>query len=286
MTLPSLLARLERDHPRTILVLGASDTGKTTVIERLLQQWQPMDQVAVVDCDVGQSRLGPPTTIGWGLARRPCAGWSDVPLRGIVFTGAVSPEENVEVLLDSVSRMAVVARGAASIVLFDTTGLVEGPAGLALKRRKIELLRPDLIIALQRQEELEPILGAIGPVPIQRLAADPTLPRRSLAQRSTYRSRQLARYFANASLHTLSSRSLQLVGLGPEWRGQAVTTTSLLLADRLVSLRDGHGEDLALGWVREADSAEATIRLLSPLRELGSVQTVSVGSVRWPEPAL
>lgn len=50
----------------TIMVLGGADTGKTTLIEYLADLLANKFSVGIVDCDTGQSHIGPPTTIAWG----------------------------------------------------------------------------------------------------------------------------------------------------------------------------------------------------------------------------
>ena len=154
MTTPAeLVAGLQHRHPWSLLVLGASDTGKTTLLESILRSWDSGEPLAVVDCDIGQSHVGPPTTVAWGLIERPFTGWRQVQAQGMAFTGDVSPEGNLEAFLDAVERMVERARRQAARLVIDTTGLVDGELGLALKRLKVERVRPDLIVALQREQE-------------------------------------------------------------------------------------------------------------------------------------
>ena len=53
------------------LILGASDTGKTTLAEALTKQLVKKQPVGIVDADIGQSHIGPPTTVGWALVDNP-----------------------------------------------------------------------------------------------------------------------------------------------------------------------------------------------------------------------
>lgn len=271
---------LERKNPRVTLVLGASDTGKTTLVEQLLSDWNTASPTAVVDCDVGQSRLGPPTTIGWGLVTPPFEGWHRVAVRGMAFTGSVSPESNVETFLHAASRMVQAARLSASRLLVDTTGLVTGELGVALKTHKVVIINPDLILALQRDTELEPLLAVLPRVPIERLAASPECARRSLSERAAYRDKQFARYFANSVKHRFALDHLRLIGVGPDWPTDHVVRSPAALLDRVVGLQDAHGEDLALGLVRECE--RTTLAVMTPLRDLSAVTTIAVGSIRWP----
>jgi polynucleotide 5'-kinase involved in rRNA processing len=49
----------------TLLLLGAADTGKTTLMSALAERLAQRQPVALVDADTGQSHIGPPTTVGW-----------------------------------------------------------------------------------------------------------------------------------------------------------------------------------------------------------------------------
>jgi polynucleotide 5'-kinase involved in rRNA processing len=55
---------------RIVLVLGARDTGKTTLVTYLAHALlADGGSVVVVDADLGQSEIGPPTTVGLGYLR-------------------------------------------------------------------------------------------------------------------------------------------------------------------------------------------------------------------------
>ena len=52
---------------RVTIVIGASDAGKTTLVAALGSELASRGaRVGVVDSDVGQSEIGPPTTVGLG----------------------------------------------------------------------------------------------------------------------------------------------------------------------------------------------------------------------------
>jgi polynucleotide 5'-kinase involved in rRNA processing len=53
------------------------------------------------------------------------------------------------------------ARELGDVIIIDTTAVASGVAGETLKYHKAELCRPDLVIALQRGEEMEPVVGML-----------------------------------------------------------------------------------------------------------------------------
>ena len=53
------------------LVLGGADTGKTTLALALAGKIAGSRPVAIVDADIGQSHIGPPSTVGWAVVDNP-----------------------------------------------------------------------------------------------------------------------------------------------------------------------------------------------------------------------
>ena len=77
---------------RVTLVLGANDAGKTTLVTGLASALASRGfVVGVVDADLGQSDVGPPTTVGLGRVRRPIASLQEAEVLGLEFLGMTSP---------------------------------------------------------------------------------------------------------------------------------------------------------------------------------------------------
>ena len=88
------------------ILLGAIDTGKTTFSKFLIDHLcQRKVKVALVDADIGQSYLGPPTTIGLSVFDSTPNWDAPVPSK-IFFVGSTTPEENMPLHLEGVKRMA------------------------------------------------------------------------------------------------------------------------------------------------------------------------------------
>lgn len=205
---PTWEAALDRAAPlRVTLVIGETDTGKTSFTTHLTSGLLARGyRVGVVDADLGQSDIGPPTTVGLGLLRQPVERLADAELGGLYFVGSTSPQGHVLPTVIGAKRMVdkALALGC-DRVLVDTSGLVQGELGRALKQYKIELIDPDLVCCLQRGDECEPILRPYStsrrPV-ILRLAPGPVVRKRSQEERRQHRERRLQAYFLGArTLH-------------------------------------------------------------------------------------
>ncbi len=164
-SLTDLLPRL-LGLPRgaSVLLLGGADSGKTTWTRDAVRALAGAGRaVAVVDCDLGQSEIGPPATVGvgWAVPGAPCRSLRDLPLLAAYFVGAVSPTRHLLDLCVGAVQMARVAKKRRpDLVLIDTDGMIGGAAARVLKRRLSEMLLPQVVVALARGSELNPLLSA------------------------------------------------------------------------------------------------------------------------------
>src|SRR5436190_3323022 len=201
---------------RVTLILGTSDTGKTSLTARLAAALAARgERVAVVDADVGQSEIGPPTTVGLGHVAGAVARLGDAEVIALEFVGDTSPVRYIRETADATGRLVRRALDAGfERVLVDTGGLVEGPLGLALKRAKIRAVDPDLVLVLQRRDESEPIARALesgGARPrVVRLAPSSAVVRRTATRRREHRERILRDYLARAATIELDTARIPL----------------------------------------------------------------------------
>ncbi|MBI3325778.1 MAG: hypothetical protein HYZ81_03625 [Nitrospinae bacterium] len=212
---------------QTIFFLGASDSGKTTFLTWVANALHAQGRrVCVVDTDVGQSSVGPPTTIGLGLVSQQMQRAQELVPVSLYFVGATSPRGHLLPMLVGTKRLADHGRALGmDHVLIDTSGFVSGPVGRTLKQHKISLVAPDVVICLQRADECEGILQAYRRThtpQILRLEASVACRQRSVGERRAYRARALQRYFARAKPLTLQWDALNLIDT-PLWYGVPLT---------------------------------------------------------------
>lgn len=148
-----------------ILVLGALDAGKTTFCQYLIEVAINRGlKSALIDTDIGQSTIGPPTTIGMKLLLSS----DDSPgqhLDGnadsLYYVGAITPVRNLLPVLTGTRLMVDAAREASSeFVVIDTTGYIHENAAVMLKQQKIDIVRPHHIVCIGRSREMEKITAS------------------------------------------------------------------------------------------------------------------------------
>ncbi len=258
---------------RIVLVIGESDTGKTSFATALANELLAQGhRVAVVDADLGQSEIGPPTTIGLGHVATPIERLSDADVVGLHFVGAISPRDD---LLSTIAGTRLMVEKAFRLgmgkVVVDTSGLIQGELGRALKQYKIDLLDPDLVICLQRGTECEHILRAydLGTRPgIVRLNAAVDARRRSQEARRAHRDAAFQSYFRSAKGLSLDLSRVILrqpaLFVGQPLNSKQLEELSVVVED-IVLWAERHGSELTL--ITPDPLTEAKLRRLEERSE-------------------
>jgi len=236
--------------PARVLVLGATDTGKSTFIRRLLHRLVERGVACtLVDADPGQKHIGPPACIT-SANYRYLYELRMERLSGMYFVGSTSPRGHMLPVVVGTSKLASAASGRVTVV--NTSGYVSN-AGSYLKCAKIEVLEPELLVALERRGELEHLVRAYSHLNWLRLPVPEAVREKSPEERRAARRERFRRYFESA------------VVVEAELSGMRLQRGSELAENMLVGVADERGRTLGLGIVLELD--EKRIRLLTPVRE-------------------
>ncbi|MEX2148455.1 MAG: Clp1/GlmU family protein [Candidatus Rokuibacteriota bacterium] len=263
-------ARHAAARARVTVVVGESEAGKTSLTTWLAGALAAGgDRVAVVDADLGQSEIGPPTTVGLGIVRRPLDRLAEAECLALEFVGATSAARCLRETARATARLVDRARALGfDRILVDTSGLVAGEVGRALKRLKIDAVRPDVLVLVQRAGECEQIAraydGAGTPV-VVRVAALASPVRRTPTVRRLHRERALAAALAGAADVDVAGERLIMPS------GEIVRATPGLVGT-LVALLGEDGEVRGLGWLKRVDDQGAvTIATAVPAAEAARV---------------
>jgi len=261
----------------TVMLVGGLDTGKSTLSRRLLEAAIAGGRsTAYLDADLGQKTVGPPATVTLRFPKVP----DDLePGRleqqdAMAFVGSTSPQGHLLAVLAAVATLHRRAlEASADFVVVDTSGMVSGVSGQILKYHKAELLRPDLVVGLQRGEELLPLLGVLQrffATQVVPLGVHPDVVPTTVDQRAENRERAMAAYFGS-ELHRFRVKpTVFMPALPPLFPLEH-------LNQLLVGLSDGAGGTTGLGYL-EHTPEEGVLRLISPVAE--GPKALRLGSVR------
>lgn len=165
-----LIATIKENHCKRIIVLGEMDTGKTFLCTYLANRMMGEGfKVGVIDCDLGQSDIGPPGCLGLSLTDKPFIFMADAPVSGLHFVGTHSPEGHLTSMLVGLHQLIGRANRESDTIFIDTCGWTLGDGARLLKGAKFAVLEPDLVVLLQRNRELEHLVASFPAVPVFRL---------------------------------------------------------------------------------------------------------------------
>ncbi len=280
-----LLDVLEEEKGGAIL-LGATDTGKSTLAQFLISHLcQRGLKVGLVDADIGQSFLGPPATIGLSIFKSHPDWEVILSPPEIFFVGSTTPEGHFGIHLKGVKRMVEkISSYGPDVILVDTTGFVLGEGGRELKRRKIDLISPRFILALQRGDELEPILEPYKENPrykIHRLPLSEQVRPKSMEERRIHRTNKFRDYFKYSTVQELAIEGVQIEGevLDPDGAPLPLDW-ALKMNGLLIGLKDEMDDALALGLIRNYSENKKVLRVFTPIQEIQKVRTIQLSSLR------
>lgn len=224
--------------PVAVAVLGGTDSGKSSFCvylgNRALERGR---RVAVIDADLGQSDIGPPSTIGYSRLTRPTRDLFDLGAERAVFVGVTSPSWAVGRVLEGLTRLrGAVTEGEADILIVNTDGWIGGEDAVAYKVRLVERIAPGVVVGIQREGELEPVLAALKGARALRVDPPPTILGRSRERRKTLRELSYRKHLKGAKAQSFSLARVRVEG-GPLGTGRPPT------AEQKEKIRDLLGAD-------------------------------------------
>ncbi|MDH5770534.1 MAG: Clp1/GlmU family protein [Candidatus Bathyarchaeota archaeon] len=193
--------------PRTVMVLGDVDCGKTTFCTFMINNaLSSASKTPIIDADLGQSDLGPPATIGLGLVEKPVTDLFFVKATATYFVGNTSPSGVTDRVISGLTKLKEKALGMGSgLIVINTDGWVQGDGAKEYKVRMIKTILPEAVVCIQYGGELEDILTSVegNRIKILRLNPSPSISRRSREERKMLREQGYRKLLEDTALRNL-----------------------------------------------------------------------------------
>ncbi|MCX7916877.1 MAG: Clp1/GlmU family protein [bacterium] len=246
---------------KKILFIGGSDTGKTTLIKDIANfLFENNKDVFIFDCDIGQSHIGPPTTIGYAKLKEKIGDDFYLKPEKFYFTGTVSPSFSIINFLTGVIKINKYLEGKRGKILIDTTGYIKDKTAISLKINKIEIIQPDLVILLEKENELEEIVEFLKFTKIiyKRITVK-DLPIKNMEERANYRKMRFSQYFENTKeiILELDKISIKIINFKNISKFNEIFNFDLKRV--LCSLKNEFFEDISLGIIKQQENRKLII---------------------------
>jgi polynucleotide 5'-hydroxyl-kinase GRC3/NOL9 len=192
-------------RPAVIVVLGESDSGKssfcTYVLNKLVAEQR---KVAIIDGDLGQSDIGPSTSVGYAVATKPVSEIYNLRMQNGYFVGVTSPTSATKKTVKGLSAMMnEVCSREVDCILVNTDGIVRSNEAISYKLSVIKELKPDVVVGVQMHEELNELMSYLGGGGLIIVEPSQAHSVRTPEKRKTLRELTYAKYLKKSKLHCI-----------------------------------------------------------------------------------
>ncbi len=203
------------NKPATVMVIGGVDSGKTSFCVYLANEaLKKKRKLAVIDADLGQSDIGPPSTIGFSRITTPVKDLFDVKAENAYFVGSTSPKKAMEKVLEGLTTIkSRVSEMDIDFLIVNTDGWVEGEDAVKYKVQLAEIIDPDIVVGIQKREELAPILTALKNRKIFAVDSPEAIHVRSREKRRTLRELSYKKYLKKAKVQSFPLSRVNIEGV-------------------------------------------------------------------------
>ncbi len=192
-----------------VVVVGNVDSGKSafcTILANLAVESKM--KPAIFDVDLGQSEIGPPATIGYGIAESHLVSLSEITPALLYFIGYISPEPVTRRVIDGLEKLLSNAKKA-DILLVNTDGWILDDQAVIYKKLIIDSIEPDYVVGIGEESEISPILELTKSSSFQ-INPPSTVLRRTRDQRKQLRELGYKRYLVDGRYSRVNAGEVQV----------------------------------------------------------------------------
>ena len=245
---------------KTLMVIGPVDVGKSFFTVLAINR---LGFDRLLDTDVGQGVISPPTTIGLSRIEGPIPFLSYLIADKMYFVGSTSPKEFMPVFLSGTYRLYSEASGK---IVIDTTGRVDG-YGARLKVAKAELLGVDGAVIIEPEGmSLDHIKKALKARGIEYVTIPPL---EKVTVRSREARREIRKSLYEKRLVNSSERVVPLdIIYGTGRTDEFISKLSERLAENTVGILVGLEKDglcVGIGYLTEINVEENSAKIFTPV---------------------
>ena len=201
--------------PAIVMIVGAIDVGKTSFCAYLANMaLREKRRVAIIDADLGQSDLGPPSTIGFCRITKPIGDPFEIEAEDICFIGVTSPSNALSEVIDGITEMVKkTAKPSIDLLIVNTDGWVEGEDAVRYKLALAKCIKPNMLIGIQEQSELTFLLGALAEIQSISIESSPAVRKRDREERKILRELGYKKYLKGAAVQSFPLNWVKVTGV-------------------------------------------------------------------------
>jgi polynucleotide 5'-hydroxyl-kinase GRC3/NOL9 len=255
--------------PIVTMVVGGVDSGKTSFCTYLTNKMvNDKFKVAVLDEDLGQSDIGPPSTVAYAHVASPVTDLFSLEPENAVFIGATSAGAATKKTVEGTEflKREIEKKAKADFIVVNTDGWAGSDEAVQFKSELARSVEPDVIFCLEAIAEQSSICASFGDAFAgfrqERAESPANVKERSREKRRDLRELGFAKYLENAHLKVFPLNHVAVEG----------KNDNALIKDRkadnlLVGLFDAKKKFLGIGVIREVDYTRKSLKVHTAVTE-------------------
>jgi polynucleotide 5'-hydroxyl-kinase GRC3/NOL9 len=257
-----------------VLIVGEVDSGKSSFCTFLSNvSVRSGLRVSVVDGDVGQSDIGPPTTVSSARVSEPVLSLQELKPETSFFVGDTSPSSDPDKLIRLLVKLKELLTRSSDVVIVNTDGWIGDPRALRFKEELVHEMKPDLVLGLSRAEEIDPLLNILSSASLK-LSSSTYSRIRSREERKDAREAGYRRFLSGSKVMRIGQDQTRLRMFDhPE---QSILRWDRTFKGFLVGLLDSEERLLGVGRIREMSDGYALVET----RNLEQPRFLEVGNIQ------
>lgn len=271
------------------VIIGEVDSGKSSLCTFLANRClEDGGRVGVVDADVGQADIGPPTTLSSAIVKTSIIGMHKIAADLSLFIGDTSPSSVPNKVVAAATRLKRSIAGLADIVLVNTDGWLTEFNAIRHKTLLLDEIQPDLLLGLGRSyENIDALLERVG-VASLRLPSSSFARARSKEERKKSREAGYRRFLEGSHKFEVNQETRLRMFDRPE---QTVFPVNRRFRGFIAGLLDQNEELLSLGRINQAANGRVVVETKTDqaptIIEIGNIALSAkydeVGTARYIE---
>ena len=229
---------LSLKKPVTVMVIGGVDSGKTSFCtflanEALRKKWK----TGIIDADLGQSDVGPPSTIGFNFITEPVKDLFEIKAENAYFVGLTSPSGVLNNVIEGLTKLkSRVMKADVNFLIVNTDGWVDGEDAAKYKIQLAKTVSPSIVVGIRRGDELTPILTTLKETNVLTIDSPQLVQRRNREKRKILRELSYKKYLKQAKVQSFALNWVKvescLLGTGGPLAPEHMERTRNLLGTR------------------------------------------------------
>ncbi len=201
--------------PEIVMIVGAVDVGKTSFCAYLANRaLKEKRRVAIIDADLGQSDLGPPSTVSSRRIAKPIRDLFEIDARNVCFIGVTSPSSATSEVMDGIAKMKEkFLKLGIDLLIVNTDGWVEGEDAVRYKLALVKRIKPRIVIGIQEQNELTFLLGTLTETQNIAIEPSPAARKRDREERRFLRELGYKKYLKGATTQLFPLNWVKITGV-------------------------------------------------------------------------